>query len=88
MTATTMPLPPPAPPTAATTSTGEQLAADPAMAGQHQPDTEIHGTCSERFARVRDAFNDLLRNRGGSRAPPRATTASPRVTSSARSCAA
>ena len=60
MTATTRPLPPPAPPAIATASTSEQLAADPGMAGRHQPDTEIHGTCSDRFARVRDAFIDHL----------------------------
>jgi len=62
MTATTRPLPPLAPPAIASTGTSGQLAADPRMAGQHQPDTEIHGTCSDRFARVRDAFIDLLTN--------------------------
>jgi hypothetical protein len=60
MATTAGPLPSPSPPTITATSTGGQLAADPARLGQHQPDVEIHGTCADRFARVRDAFIDLL----------------------------
>ena len=58
---TSGPLPSPAPPKIAETST-DNLAADPAMLARHQPDVEIHGTCAGQFSRVRDAFADLLTN--------------------------
>lgn len=41
-------------------TTGVPVTADPAMAGQHQPDAEIHGTCTDQFARVRDVFTEHL----------------------------
>ena len=53
MTNTDRSLPSPSPPKIAETSKDAQLAADPAMLAQHQPDVEIHGSCAEQVSRVR-----------------------------------
>jgi CubicO group peptidase (beta-lactamase class C family) len=62
MTTTAQPPPSLSPPSAAATSTDGQLSPDPAMAARHQPDTEIHGTCDDRFARTCNAFVEQLTN--------------------------
>jgi CubicO group peptidase (beta-lactamase class C family) len=45
---------------ATATDAGTTTSPDPGMAGIHQPDTEIHGFCSEAFAGVRAAFEHSI----------------------------
>ena len=61
-TATTKPIPAPSSPSVDAPSSRDGQTVDPAMAGRHQPDTEIHGTCRDAFARVRDVFVEQLTN--------------------------
>jgi CubicO group peptidase (beta-lactamase class C family) len=52
---------PPAPtPPAIDMTSGDGQPADPKLAGQHQEEAQINGTCDERFARVRDVLAEYL----------------------------
>jgi CubicO group peptidase (beta-lactamase class C family) len=60
MTTTINPTPPSPSPPQTTVSNTDELVADPAMAGQHQSESEVEGICTDAFSRVRDAFLDML----------------------------
>ena len=49
-----------APPTNEKAGSADAFVADPRLAGKHQAESEVDGTCTDAFSRVRDAFLDIL----------------------------